>query len=105
MEVKKRAGRPSENCEPNVRPPSAPLLDVEPKGSNGIGQWAASVGRHTMAQQRTLSMPQLPADPPLGIPVKPPLYGPPKPPRSVHFYRFTVPFNQLQNMTRHITAD
>ncbi|XP_073975283.1 suppressor APC domain-containing protein 2 [Rhodnius prolixus] len=98
VEVKKRAGRPSENCEPNVRPPSAPLLDVEPKGSNGIGQWAASVGRHTMAQQRTLSMPQLPADPPLGIPVKPPLYGPPKPPRSaVVLERGTVDKSEIRS--------
>ncbi|KAK9499777.1 hypothetical protein O3M35_002749 [Rhynocoris fuscipes] len=83
VDVKKRAtGRANESCEPSARPPSAPLLDVEPKTNNGVGQWAASVGRHTMAQQRTLSMPQLPADPTLGIPVKPPLYGPPKPPRS-----------------------
>lgn len=80
MESKKRGGvgrsaSTGESSEPGARPPSAPLLDVEPKQA-----WTM---RHSnMPQQRTISMPQLPAEPSLGIPVKPPLYGPPKPPRS-----------------------
>ncbi|CAB0007594.1 unnamed protein product [Nesidiocoris tenuis] len=115
VESKKRmsgGARPSGDSEqrhdPSARPPSAPLLDVEPKSSHGGGAWGpggqrmAGAGAQSMGGQmgggqmgggqRTLSMPQLPAEPPpppanplnLGIPVKPPLYGPPKPPRLLH---------------------
>ncbi|KAF6202021.1 hypothetical protein GE061_004417 [Apolygus lucorum] len=95
VESKKRVGRSGDPVEPSNRPPSAPLLDVEPKGSlgwgnggvgGGTGAVPQSMPRHSsnMPTQRTLSMPQLPAEPALGIPVNPPLYGPPKPPRLLH---------------------
>ncbi|KAL1117243.1 hypothetical protein AAG570_004569, partial [Ranatra chinensis] len=82
-------GGGGESSQPPARPPSAPLLDLDGPPKGNASQWAG-VARQphptgsSMAQQRTLSMPQLPpaTDPSLGIPVKPPLYGPPKPPRS-----------------------
>ncbi|XP_014247982.1 suppressor APC domain-containing protein 2 [Cimex lectularius] len=86
VESKKRLGHSGgEGIEPSVRPPSAPLLDMDQKPA--VNHWGPAVGRHSnppiAPQQRTLSMPQLPpAEPTLGIPVKPPLYGPPKPPRT-----------------------
>jgi len=95
VEVKKRAsvGRMGGEgvVEGSGRPPSAPLLDVEPKVGGGWGGPNPPPHAHlgvrlahggAMPQGRTLSMPQLPADPTLGIPIKPPLYGPPKPPRT-----------------------
>ncbi|XP_063236048.1 suppressor APC domain-containing protein 2 [Bacillus rossius redtenbacheri] len=78
-----------------VRPPSAPILDVDQSKAWPAGNTAAVRPNNAMPQQRTLSMPQLlgerkenvqpdPGDPrsyggegkPAGV-----LYGPPKPPR------------------------
>lgn len=68
--------------QPANRPPSAPLLDIDPPKQN----WnTAAVRPNVMAQQRTISMPQLlPKDQEkTAVPnVNKPLYGPPKPPRS-----------------------
>ncbi|KAG8263362.1 negative regulation of protein localization to cell cortex [Homalodisca vitripennis] len=67
------------------RPPSAPLLDMDKPQWNSSNT-ATVRPNNAMAQQRTLSMPQLPGDQKdtVGIPVvkSPPLYGPPKPPRT-----------------------
>uniref|UniRef100_A0A1B6HNP1 Suppressor APC domain-containing protein n=1 Tax=Homalodisca liturata TaxID=320908 RepID=A0A1B6HNP1_9HEMI len=67
------------------RPPSAPLLDMDKPQWNSCNT-ATVRPNNAMAQQRTLSMPQLPGDQKdtVGIPVvkSPPLYGPPKPPRT-----------------------
>lgn len=64
------------------RPPSAPLLDMD---SNQVGEnaWEEQPRHQGMSQQRTLSMPQLPAQQPTAAPppIKSHLYGPPKPPR------------------------
>lgn len=80
--------RASDSC--SNRPPSAPILDVDLKPS-----WANTAAirpNNVMAQQRTLSMPQLlanerkeaPDSAPKPVPNvnKPALYGPPKPPRT-----------------------
>jgi len=64
-----------------VRPPSAPILDMDKPQWNSPNT-ATVRPNNAMPQQRTLSMPQLPGD---GKEqgVKPPvLYGPPKPPRT-----------------------
>ncbi|XP_067003053.1 suppressor APC domain-containing protein 2 isoform X2 [Anabrus simplex] len=88
-----------------VRPPSAPLLDIDssPKPSWSSSNTAAVRPNNVMSQQRTLSMPQLlgerkeniqpeinelrnfVSDAKLSVPnIKPAgnLYGPPKPPRT-----------------------
>ncbi|KAL3276225.1 hypothetical protein HHI36_020941 [Cryptolaemus montrouzieri] len=82
----------------NSRPPSAPLLDIEPSPKQQWTNTATIRPNNVISQQRTLSMPQLlPKDNPniqtetveihnydKPIPnlTKPTLYGPPKPPRT-----------------------
>ncbi|CAH1394542.1 unnamed protein product [Nezara viridula] len=92
MEKKKRSCNSVEGGEPGGRPPSAPLLDVDPPKQ----PWAMCHGS-SMPQQRTISMPQLPADPSLGIPIKPPLYGPPKPPRAAVGLERTVDKSEIRS--------
>ncbi|CAH0390784.1 unnamed protein product [Bemisia tabaci] len=65
------------------RPPSAPILDLDSNKLKWESSSSANLAPSVFPTQRTSSMPQLPGEPPIGIPIiKPPLYGPPKPPRT-----------------------
>lgn len=96
----------SHNNNNNSRPPSAPLLDIEPNpnkvvtSSWGSSNNTAAVRPSVIPQQRTLSMPQLLQKDNVQVdnehisyeklPSKP-LYGPPKPPRTAIGIERTVP--------------